>query len=193
VEHNKPTNDNQSIDVKSIFELILKNWHLFIISLVITLSIAFLFNRLAAPIYRVNSTLLFKHEDNRRMDQTEFLEGFQLLREELDFNNEILVLQSLPMLKDVVRKLNLNVSYFVKNDYIPKEIYFVMQEIYKSSPFLVIPDVNHPQPVGVKFFIQILNDEEFFIAIDEEEVDIYDFRNEEVIYIANKFTIFIVR
>jgi capsular exopolysaccharide synthesis family protein len=188
VEQQK-SNNNQFIDLKSIYDLFVKNWYIFAISLFITLSAAVVFNKIAAPVYRASASLLFKQEDSRRMDPGEFLQGFQLMREELDFNNEILVLQSVPLIKEVIRQLNFNVSYYVKQDYIPKEIYFVIQEVYTGSPYLVVPDLNHPQPVGVRFFIQILNDEEFYIHIEEKEVDVYDFRSEKVLYAANNLKI----
>jgi len=189
VENKKSDSQNLNIDVGAIVKLVLKNWYLFGIVLFIALLSAFLFNKFAAPVFQVGSSVLFKKENNRSVEPSGFLEGFQLFREEKDFQNEIQVMQSTPLILEVIRNLNFNVSYFVKEDYLPKKFLFTIKEIYNSSPFVVIFDENKPQPVGTKFYVNLLNEEEFVISLNSEEVDIYDYRTERVLYTIPKLSL----
>jgi len=181
VENRKSTNKNY-LDIKSIISEGLKYWYLFAISLVIFFGIAVAVIKLAAPIYLVGSTMLLTIPDNsRNVNTSEFLEGFELIQEVKELQNEILVLQSSPLIRNVIKDLNFNVNYYVKDDYIPKEIYFVIREIYKDVPFEVVMNEEHPQPVEVKFYIKIVDSKEFILKIQEKRATIYDYKTDRVV------------
>lgn len=181
VENRKSKNSN-FLDIRAIISDVLKYWYLFFISLFFFFFIAFAIIKFAAPIYLVGSTLLLTSPDNsRNNDPSEFLEGFELMHEEKELQNEIIILQSSPLIRNVIKDLNFNVSYWVKEDFIPKEIYLVFREIYQDVPFEVVMNMDSPQPVDVRFFIKILNSKEFILKIQEKKATIYDFRTDRVV------------
>ena len=48
-------------------------------------------------------------------------------------------------------------------------------------PFEVIPDFSVPQPIDCKFYLRILNSEEFSIYVDEEDVNRYDYSTDMIV------------
>ncbi len=49
-------------------------------------------------------------------------------------------LQSTPLIRSVVEEMDLQVSYYLQEDKIPKELEFSMKDLYEESPFIVIPE-----------------------------------------------------
>lgn len=188
MEKSKSGRQDHFVDIQEIVNLFIKNRYLFLISLFVALFIAFLVNTLTIPRYRASTSILFKDKTNQRTASTEFLAGQTYFDENMDFNNELLLLQSTSLIKEVIRNNNFHVSYYAKEDMLPLELLPSMTETYKNSPFTVIFDENQGQPVNVLFYISIRNEEEFFITAEESEVDIYDYRNEKVLYKVNSMS-----
>lgn len=63
----QPQNINmqEENDLKKILDLVKKNYKLFIISLILTLGLAFLKNRYSIPFYSISSSILIKEESNQ--------------------------------------------------------------------------------------------------------------------------------
>ncbi len=178
----KSTVNTNYMDIKSIISEVLKYWYIFAISLVSFFGVALAFIKFVAPIYVVGSSILLTSPDNsRNVDPSEFLKGFELVQQEKELHNEILVLQSYPLIRNVIKDLNFNVNYYVKEDYIPQGIYFVFREIYKDVPIEVVMNEEHPQPVEAKFYIKILDSKEFILRIQEKEVTIYDYKTDKIV------------
>ena len=64
-QNHRQQQDDDTIDLKKILFLLLRNWYWFIIAVGIALAAAFIYNRYTVPVYEVNSTLLLEEEQSR--------------------------------------------------------------------------------------------------------------------------------
>ncbi|MCD6201353.1 MAG: polysaccharide biosynthesis tyrosine autokinase [Bacteroidales bacterium] len=185
--------------MKSIITEVLHYWYLFVISMVIFLGIALLYYRYTAPVYNVGLELLINTSDNNRnrnIRPEDFLEGFQLVQHTKTIENEMVLLQSLPLIKEVIKNMNLKVSYYYKENYVPYRYWpfynypnLILREMYGNVPFEIVLDDQHPQPVKVYFYIKIINDKEFSVNFDAKNVEIYDYQKNMAIDKINRLSL----
>ncbi|HHN48651.1 MAG TPA: hypothetical protein ENN08_06965, partial [Bacteroidales bacterium] len=158
--------DEESIDFKMLFFRIFSYWYFFLITIFIALLISFLYNKYAVPVYRVKTTILIK-DDKSRMDPQALL-GISMMGTSQNLQNEIGILKSYSLANRAVKELNLNVSYFIEEN-------FMIRELYHTSPFVVVPQISQPQPANFKFLISVLSNNEFRLEAEGENIDLYDF------------------
>jgi tyrosine-protein kinase Etk/Wzc len=81
-------------------------WPLLLILLAISLSVAFLYLHYTVPVYQSSATILIKDEKNG-LDESKLLESFNMLGGKKIVENEIEVIHSRTMAKDVAKTLHL--------------------------------------------------------------------------------------
>ena len=104
---------NAWFSLPNLFALLVLNWQWFLLSLVICLSASLLYLRYASPVYKVSGRMLVKDEDKRR-NATQMLANMQdlgFLSNSTGIDNEVEVLQSRVLLRDVVKDLKLYAEY----------------------------------------------------------------------------------
>lgn len=165
-------NIQEDNDLKKITELLLRNYKLFIISLVIALGLAFLKNRYSVPVYSVSSSVLIKEstEQGGSRGMNDFLNS-SLFGKNQNFQNELWVLKSSPVIENTVKNLNLSVNYYKKRGF----QYF---DAYKEAPFQVLFSTSHVQPLYVRFDITFTKNGNFQVKATSEEVDFYNYSKE---------------
>ena len=163
-------------DLKKATELVLRNYKLFIFCIAVALIFAFVKNFNSIPIYRVSSSVLIKEnkEGGNTSSMNDYLNS-SLFGDNQNFQNELWVLQSLPVIEKTVKNINLSVSYF-------RQVDFKHIDAYKSAPFRVLFSPNHVQPLNVRFEIAFNNSGNFEIKAESEKASFYDFSTEEYKY-----------
>ena len=124
MENNKDNNTAQqsnfsddSISLKVILGKFIAFLPFIILSIIISLSIAYLVNRYATPRYALKATLLIKDKSRGAFDGAEsFLQGSSLLMQSKNIENEIGILKSRSLIEETLRKLNFRVSYNVEGN-----------------------------------------------------------------------------
>lgn len=162
-------------DFKRIVDLIVRNYKLFIICLVVAVGAAFLKNYFSIPVYKISSSILIKEDANHnRGNMNDFLNS-NLFGENQNFQNELWVLKSIPVIRQTVENLDLTVSYYRKEKY--QEV-----DAYKNVPFKVLYSKNHVQPLNVKFMVSFLKDGGFQVKAEGENVNFYNYLTKEFKY-----------
>lgn len=172
--------NNNQFDIRKILLEIWNHKFLFILVGIIVLGCWFLYIKYASKTYSVSSTILIKtkNEDNRTAS-TELLNVYEILNQDIVLQNEINILKSTPLIKEVLEDLGQTVSYFIREDKLPKQFSFGLTDIYDASPFMVVLNMDHIQPLNVMFYIKIINDEEFSIECNKDDkVGLYNYRTE---------------
>lgn len=174
-------NIQEDNDFKKATELVLRNYKLFIAGLIIALGLAFFNNYTAIPIYKVASSVLIKENASQTSSRgmNDYLNS-SLFGSNLNFQNELWVLQSSPVLERSVKNINLSVSYYIKTD-------FNYIDAYKKVPFVILFSPNHVQPLNVRFEIKFKKSGVFEIRGEAENVSFYDFSTEEKKYEKQKW------
>jgi tyrosine-protein kinase Etk/Wzc len=163
-------------DLKKITELISRNYKLFIAGIIIALGLAYLVNRFSIPVYKISSSVLIK-EDTKQpggSDANNYLNS-SLIRVNQNFQNELWVLKSSPVIEQTIRNLDLSVSYYRKEGF----QYF---DAYKNAPFHIVFQRNHVQPINVRFYISFMNKEYFELRAESGKTSFYNFENNKTIY-----------
>jgi len=170
---NEPNTD-QYIDVKKVLRVLWKNWYFFVIAQVLFVLLAFMSGKIIAPTYEVASSIYIKENGGLESQKAmEFLQSFQLFDQKRNFQNEMLVLKSTPMIQETVEQLNLEVEFLIKEP-------LQTREIYTSSPFVVMYDSSHVQAIDVPFSISFLTDGKFIITANEHDFKVVDYKREKV-------------
>jgi tyrosine-protein kinase Etk/Wzc len=175
----------QQIDVKYLVQVILRHWLLLLFSVLVCSAVAIVYLKVASKTYLAGITVLLDVEERRaaRGGSSEYFDVNEMMFQNKSLRNELAYLQSTPLVREVVEDMNLTVSYFMQEGRvpIPKDLIFTLSNIYKQSPFMVIIDESHPQPLNALFGISIFDDETFGIAAIEEPAVIYDFTRGNVV------------
>jgi tyrosine-protein kinase Etk/Wzc len=170
------SNLQEENDLKKILDLVLKNYKLFIISIIIALGLAVVNNRTSIPIYEVSSSILIK-EDSKQSSAGKGMNDFlnsSLFGVNQNFQNELWVLKSSPVIEQTIRNLDLTVSYQRKEG-------FLMLDAYKNVPFKVYYFSNHMQPLNVNFRIQFQSDDKFLISAEGENIWFHNYETKKFV------------
>ncbi|WP_366184825.1 polysaccharide biosynthesis tyrosine autokinase [Flavobacterium ovatum] len=117
--------------LRAIIEQYASHWKWFLLSIFLCLSLAVVYLKFAVPQYQSSTTILVKDDDNGGvMSQLSAFSDLGLGGVNNDIDNEIEILHSRTLIESVVRKLDLNISQYVK-----KRI--VSREVYKKTPVIV--------------------------------------------------------
>src|SRR5690554_3522831 len=157
--------DEEQIDLKELIFKYLKFWPYIAFCAFLGLFCAFLVNRYATPIYKIDATVVVNDEPAGTLGQDIF-ESAGLGIPKSNVENEIGILKSYTLAFEALSALNFNVFYY-KDGFIKKT------EIYGNSPFLVEADWKHPQLTGGMFSLVKMNDQSFRLGIVEEAFSVY--------------------
>lgn len=131
---------SSKFSLSALFSVFILNWQYFVLSVVIFMSGAFLYLRYANPLYSVSARLLIKDEESRKTRNaaqmiTNMMDvGFMSKSDGIE--NEIEIIKSRVLLRDVIRDLKLYSEYHLKGRV--RDII-----IYGRQPFFVELDADH--------------------------------------------------
>jgi tyrosine-protein kinase Etk/Wzc len=181
MSHSKLNINQEEKDLKKIVELVTRNFKLFGICILATIILAFFINRFSTPVYRISSSILIKEETASRTNSNmnEFLHS-SLFGVNQNFQNELFVLKSSPVIEQTIKNLDLSVCYLQKNG-------FHYREAYESVPFKILYSKDHIQPINVRFHITKLDGERFQINAKSKEAAFYIYNSNEIIYKKKKW------
>ena len=126
--------DDKEIDIQELLFKYLIHWPWFVGAVIVCLISAYIYLYVATPVYNISATVLIK--DDKKGGNSNNVAGLDelglsgLITSSQSIDNEIEVLRSKTLVKEVVNYLNLYVTY-QDDDQIPSK------ELYKTSPVQV--------------------------------------------------------
>lgn len=127
--------EEEGIDFQAILMMFLMHWKWFVASVFVCLTLAFVYLRYTTPVYKITAKIMIK--DTKKGGYTSemvALEDLGFLSSTGGIDNEIEVLKSKSLVKDVVMDLKLYTTYFEQGR-------IGKHELYKTSPISV--DLEH--------------------------------------------------
>tara|TARA_B100001059_G_scaffold7672_1_gene6410 strand:- start:5295 stop:7673 length:2379 start_codon:yes stop_codon:yes gene_type:complete len=184
---NNEANVESNVDLRGLFEYYFHFWPWFLLGLIISISIAFLNIRYSTFQYEATTSIMIK--DNAKSGVSKELEAFKDLgiiggNSSNNIINEIEIITSRKIVRKVVEKLNLNISYYTSSTI--KET-----EAYTDSPIFLTFTKNKKDIYNYSniFFIKLKeNDTYDLIDFNDELISSYSF-GEEVEYFGVFFKI----
>ncbi len=170
-------------DLKKAIELALRNYKLILFSVLIALGIAYVVNRYSAPRYAISASILIKENTESPgggQGMNDYLNS-SLFGKNQNFQNELWILKSLPVLEEAVKNTKLSVSYFRKSG-------FNHIDVYQAVPFRVLFSPNHVQPLNVLLNVSFDKSGNFQIKGESEEVKFYNFADETYKYVKQNWS-----
>lgn len=161
-------NIQEDNDLKRAVDLVLRNYKLFIFSLVVFIGLAFLKNYFSIPVYQISSSILIKEDENHNSSNMNDFLNSSLFGKNQNFENELWVLKSIPVIEQTVSNLDLTITYYRKEKY-------QMVDAYKTVPFRILYSKNHVQPLDVQFNITFLKGGGYKISTEEQDVKFYNY------------------
>lgn len=166
----KNVDQDNSFDLRQIMIRYIYHWRYFLVSLLITLSMASVYLYFSKPISEIKATLLIQDEKKSSNDRPT-LQEIEIVQSSKLVENEIEIIQSRNLILQVVNALNLDIKYQLKDGYKKKDL-------YSESPvqFKMLNQVGNAEEGEFEIFIQ---DNKTFIFKDStDKKKAYNFNQE---------------
>ncbi|GAA3641678.1 GumC family protein [Flavivirga jejuensis] len=158
------TSEDFSFNLKKVLFVYLKQWKWFALSCIVCLGMAYLHLRYTIPQYQATAKIMLL--DDKDASSAGALKDLSIFSEKEDamVEDEIQVIQSRSFLRNIVKRLRLNITYFTKgriNEF----------ELYKTSPIVVnfIESDSIINTTNFNFHTEILSVTHFNFRINEED------------------------
>lgn len=155
---------------------------------------AYIFNKVTPAIYSNKTMLLLKeNESSSFLSSGDVMQGLGLFGANQNVENELGVLTSYSIILDAVNKLNLETTIqsekYLFGNFLNYDFLKSSEEIYLNKPIQISINKSIYQPIDLPIYFTILNKEEIYIESYGEDVQIYDYINDEVVEIAKSVSI----
>ena len=177
------------IDVRGTLLLWWSKWYWFAISACVCLSLAFIYATVKKPVYLVKSNILIAQDDSNIMSG---MGGFgQLFGTSGYVDDEVFVVSSPTVLRDVVKDLKLNKSCVVKEGLLKSREYF------KKYPVDIVTDTDIADTLSVslKFNLKVDEDGVASVEVKDSQKDVVaDLENQKFpITVETKYGVFTIK
>ena len=165
---------DEIIDFKQFFFKIVKNWYFFVLSLLLTFTIAFAYNRYTHELYEIETTILI-NADNTIGNPSDLLYEKAMQTQHMSLENKELILKSYPLIYSTLAELKFDIAYEIVGNIKVSETYI--------APFKV--ECNNTALLkGKSVTIEYLNQNNFRLIDKLEKDKTYHFGEEINFYNA---------
>ncbi|WP_187262377.1 GumC family protein [Pontibacter beigongshangensis] len=173
----KRNTKEHEIDIKSWLFKFKNKWYLFLAFALISLAAAYVFVKSSNSLYEFKATLLLGDQQTGSRKAQELLNILDVPSKGIKVEDEIGLLKSAEMVKRALQRLDFSVAYYKVTDHWLNTFgELVVQEQYNEAPYIVKLDTSSTQLVDIPIEIKVLNDKQYQITIEAEDVKRYDFR-----------------
>lgn len=113
-------NESEPINIKSILAKYLRYWYLFVLSIILFLTAAYIYVRYTTPLYDISSTLLVK--DNKQGPNVA-LDDMGVFKTSEGIEDEIIILKSKSLMQRALSELSLYATYYMEGRVKTVEVY----------------------------------------------------------------------
>ena len=121
-----------NVSFQKVFAHVVLNWQWYILSLIISMSVAFLYLRYDSTIYQVSARMLVKDEEKQSFKSAKQIlpnmADFGIMNNSSGFENELEILQSPVTVHDAVKRLKLYTDYRL-DGHIKKQLFYANQPV----------------------------------------------------------------
>ncbi|MCF8309424.1 MAG: hypothetical protein K9I68_10480 [Bacteroidales bacterium] len=142
-----------------------------LLTVLLSLLIAFLFNKYSRPVYEIKAYFLMEEslvENQRNNIGLPISSGFS------ETGNQKQWMRSFPIARQTVKSLGWEVFYYKKNQFLTRQIE------HKKVPFRIVFDSSHQQITGNRFNVYAQDSASFRISLEAEHFTTYHYQRDEV-------------
>ncbi|MGD1846227.1 MAG: GumC family protein [Salibacteraceae bacterium] len=152
-----PSHSADGLNIVSLWSRLRRNWWWFAITTCIAIAASWLIIRYQAPRFALESTIVVRDNNNRKVGAENLIEGMELFSYNTNLENEMAILKSYRLAKEALKSIPSAVSYY-------SEGRFRKLERYQNFPFRVELDSHHLQLSGVPMKVEIVNRDSFLLS-----------------------------
>jgi tyrosine-protein kinase Etk/Wzc len=153
-------------DIKKSLTTIGKNWYWFVLFLALGIGGSIVYLYKATKFYGANAEILVKPPKDPFKDALS--EALPTPAKKEDVANEIKILKSTKLIDETVKKLKLDISYYIQGR-------IKTGEVYRGTPFFVEGKLSDRSLYEIPFEIKILNKDRYRVEVNTEQ---YRFKRE---------------
>ena len=145
VQRSESDNNGSQASLRDYLDMFLVNLHWFAASVIVCLIVASLYLRITPVTYQRQAVMLVK--DDKAKGSSQELQALSELSGASISNsvdNEVYILRSFMLMQEVVKRLDLNVSYVIKDGWLKK------RTLYYDSPLKVWTDTDPTRGISMK-------------------------------------------
>jgi len=150
-----------NINPARVLDRIIRYWYLVVISLLITLSVAYLVNRYTTRIYPISGSLIVRESEENM--GAKFLYNNSLVSGYRNYYNEFYLMKSYPLMQQVVEDLRLDVVFYQKGEIKSTERYL------PHLPVRILTARGNQYPYGQSFRYRLISENEFSLVVEKDE------------------------
>lgn len=172
------TEEQSTFDFRTIYTIVLLHWQWFVVSILLCLSVAYIYLRYTTPIYQATAKLLIKDDESQSRSYSRNMlasaTNLGIISNSTGIDNEMEVLKSSTISEEAVKDLKLYVDYRLKGrikDHL----------VYKTQPITVDIDAKgldklvKPIELEIKYKDNVYNVKgTYFAPVPEEEEAVYE-------------------
>ncbi|QPH39931.1 GumC family protein [Pedobacter endophyticus] len=157
----KGKNDDWKVTVKKY----LFHWPLFLIALIFTLSVAFVYMKRFKPVYEIKATMIIKDNSKTPEAKSNVLDEIGLTGSSELIENEMKVLKSRQLISKIVDDFQLWTTYYRKDGLFTETDGLNARDVYTDSPvkFVLLKRTGDLENQGVK--IKVIDDKSFTLVL----------------------------
>lgn len=170
--------NEDNIEFKPLLQKVQAHWYYFAISLVLLLSLAYVYNQYSQRKYIADGVIILEDRDISSISANELVnsEFEKETGDKISLGNEITKLTSYNLVRSAIQTLDFNVSYYTVEKFWPDFIKNEwLNERYGSFPFKVILDSTARQLINVPIYITILPNNRLHVQTEASDADSYNF------------------
>jgi tyrosine-protein kinase Etk/Wzc len=153
--------ESEGADIKGTLSKYLKYWYLIVLSVIIALTVAYVYLRYSTAQYEVKSTLLVKDDKNVDLASSAVFDDLGIFKAKKLLANEMQILKSRGLMHRVFEELSLYTNYFVEGNIKVTEVYG------EGVPFKLLVSQLDSAAFGKAVTLQI-KDNNTFVLSDED-------------------------
>jgi capsular exopolysaccharide synthesis family protein len=171
----------QNINYKKIFQKFLELKRVFIFLGVISLVLAYFYNKTATVRYSNSTSVLISEQDKSSFAPgTDFLQGMPFLGGKNNIENEMEILRSFSVIKDAIDRMDIKSSIYSYEktflaEYLSETDFIKKKELYQVSPIRIVVDQTSDQAVYLPFYIEFIDDNSFQVFTKNVADEVYLF------------------
>ncbi len=160
--------DNK-INFSAIFFKILRKWYIFLVAISISITIAYVYNLSKNNTFKGEVKILIKNDDGGSIDVQKLI-GISNEETSYTVENEIELINSISLLTKVIEKTQWYISLYKQ-----KKLSFT--DAYETAPFEISIDTSSMIPIGLRFYINVIDDRKAELICEGGNAKYYSIRN----------------
>jgi len=169
---NKNEHDLSKAIMKQYLKKVLSIKYYYIICFVLFVAAALLYNKYSTKVYQITSTIGPVHNNQTSLlASNSMFQGAGSYSQMKNIEDDINSLSSFSLISSTVNNMNLEVGYFAEKNNLLKQT----TEVFQRSPFFVVIDKSHIQPIRTRFYITPLNDSTFLLSVHNKNTTVYNY------------------